>query len=115
MVCLCAAWCGVCNQYQAVFDALARRHPEARFDWVDIEDEAEAMGDVDVETFPTLLVARGDAVYYLGALTPQAEVLHRLLQQFEQEGAPAKAADSDSMALWRRVREVLRDDTQRPA
>jgi lipid A ethanolaminephosphotransferase len=40
------------------FEEQARAHPGLRFAWIDVEDEAEAMGDVDIETFPTLLVPR---------------------------------------------------------
>ncbi len=31
-----------------------------RFAWVDIEDESELVGDLDIEDFPTLLLARED-------------------------------------------------------
>ena len=43
-------------------------HPAVRFVWIDIEDEAEVAGDLDVETFPTLLVADGQAGALSGAL-----------------------------------------------
>ena len=51
-----------------MFTAQARAHPHMRFAWVDVEDEDEAMGDVDIETFPTLLVARGDQVLYFAPI-----------------------------------------------
>jgi len=111
VVCLCAGWCGVCKEYAAGFRALAARHPDVAFHWVDIEDEAEVMGDVDVETFPTLLIACGADVHHFGALPPQPDVLARLLGGFRGESGRAPAADAEARALWQRVRGVLGVDT----
>ena len=53
VACLCAAWCRTCDDYRPTFDALAREFErEARFVWVDIEYDEEALGDVDVVDFP---------------------------------------------------------------
>jgi len=111
VVCLCAGWCGVCKEYSAGFRALAARHPEAAFHWVDIEDEADVIGDVDVETFPTLLIACGADVHHFGALPPQPEVLARLLSGFQAESGRVPSADAEAKALWRRVSAVLGSDT----
>lgn len=59
MVCLCAQWCRVCDAYHGLFAALALEMPQARFVWVDVEDDEKIAGDLDVETFPTLLIADG--------------------------------------------------------
>jgi thioredoxin 1 len=67
-VCLCANWCGTCRDYRPLFDDLARAHPQVRFVWVDIEDDADLAGDLDVETFPTLLIADGTTARFLGPL-----------------------------------------------
>ncbi|MEH3086522.1 MAG: thioredoxin family protein [Xylophilus ampelinus] len=91
VVCLCADWCGVCRQYRADFDAVAARTPDAAFDWIDVEDEADLAGDIDVETFPTLVV--GDPagrVRFAGPMIPQPEVLSRLVASLRS--APAGAA-----------------------
>lgn len=82
VVCLCAAWCGSCRDYRETFARLAREHAHARFAWVDIEDQSDALApfDLDIENFPTLLIARGDELRFLGALTPQAVTLERTLQ-----------------------------------
>ncbi len=81
VVCLCAAWCGVCRDYAAPFDAAAASFaPQATFERVDIEDDAELLGSVDVENFPTLLIARGEQVLFFGTVTPHAQTLTRLVQ-----------------------------------
>ena len=88
VACLCAAWCGTCASYRATFDELAARHPDKYFLWVDIEDHADVVGDLDVENFPTLLIQRHEHVAFFGTMLPDANVAHRLVQ--------AQSAMSDS-------------------
>ena len=84
VACLCAEWCGSCREYRPTFDALAKRFAEvADFAWIDIEDESDALGDPDIENFPTLLIAGDDRALFFGAVTPQAQTAERLVQ-----GAP---------------------------
>lgn len=81
VVCLCAAWCGVCRDYAAPFDeAAAGFAARAEFTRLDIEDEADLLGSVDVENFPTLLIARGPQVLFFGTITPHPQTLTRLVQ-----------------------------------
>ena len=91
VVCLCAQWCRACNDYEFVFsrmaDDMASKYPHSRFVWIDVEDRADLIGDLDIETFPTLLVGHGEAVNFLGAVTPQPDVLRRLLDSLLQPGA----------------------------
>ena len=101
-VCLCAAWCGTCGIYRPLFDELARAHPDVRFEWVDIEDESDIAGDLDVETFPTLLIADGQTARFLGPLLPQAAVLARLLESL-QAGSGSLQADAQAQAVFERV------------
>lgn len=86
VVCLCAAWCNTCTDYRATFDAVAKDWPQMRFEWLDIEDEAEMAGELEVETFPTLLVADGDCICFLGPLLPHAGVLTRLIGSLRSAG-----------------------------
>lgn len=80
VACLCAAWCGTCNAYRAAFDALAERHPDKQFVWIDIEDQADLVGDLDVDNFPTLLLQHGPTVTFFGTVLPDARVAERLVQ-----------------------------------
>ena len=86
VVSLCAQWCGVCRDWRTAFEAVAQRHPGGEFRWLDIEDESEVAGELDVETFPTVLVARGGQVLFLGPILPQAALLERLLDSLEAGG-----------------------------
>ncbi len=81
VACLCAAWCDTCVAYRPGFVALAERFPRAEFRWVDIEDDAEAMEDIDVDNFPTILVRRGEETLFHGVMLPHHEHLQRLLEK----------------------------------
>jgi hypothetical protein len=114
VACLCAQWCRTCDAYAdtlvAVRDAMRIGHPHSamRFLWVDIEDESELVGDLDIEDFPTLLLARGDDVLFFGPILPHAQTLDRLVRSaFADELRPLAAAAlaPDVRALPARLRE----------
>lgn len=101
VVCLCAGWCGVCRDWRALFDQAAAAHPAHRFGWIDVEDEADALGDPDIETFPTLLVARGGRALFLGPVPPLLAPLNRLLDSLAQ--GTAAHAGAAAQALLERI------------
>jgi thioredoxin 1 len=95
VACLCAAWCRTCTEYAPTFDALAADlGPATRFVWVDIEDEADRLGDIDVVDFPTLLIARGSRVLFFGPVLPHAQAARQLVERAlrDELGAVADAA-----------------------
>ena len=96
VICLCAEWCGTCREYRPVFTEVSKAFPEMSFRWLDIEDEADAVGDLDVENFPTLLIARKHWVLYFGAMLPQPGHLRHLLEVFGRQSL----ADSQEYALF---------------
>lgn len=109
VVCLCAAWCKTCGDYRAAFASVAREWPGVRFEWVDIEDEADLVGDVDVETFPTVLIGDAQGARFLGPLLPQPGVLARLLSSLRDTPAGARAlAGPEAQALLNSVRAARR-------
>jgi thiol-disulfide isomerase/thioredoxin len=98
VACLCAGWCDVCKQYRAGFDALALQYPEHQFVWIDIEDQSDLIGDLDVENFPTILMQRGDTVAFYGTMMPEPRQVARLLEaQLERSDEElSREADSNS-------------------
>lgn len=100
VACLCAGWCRVCDGYHEVFAALRDAHPGYRFIWVDIEDDAELVGDLEVETFPTLLVGVGEQLRFVGPVTPQLATVQRLLVS-ATEGPMAAASPAAQSLLVR--------------
>lgn len=83
VVCLCAQWCGVCRDYQPLMQAaLAGFEPaQVHAVWLDIEDHNELLGDLDVEDFPTLLIARNGKPLFYGTVLPHAATLTRLVER----------------------------------
>ncbi len=98
IACLCAGWCDVCKQYRAGFEALAEQFPAHQFVWIDIEDQSDFIGDLDVENFPTVLLQRGDVVAFYGTMMPEPKQVARLLEA----------------QLERTEEELLRESTSTP-
>ena len=92
VACLCADWCGICRDYRPVFEQVAAEHPGLPFLWLDIEEQAALVGDLDIETFPTLLIADGAALRFAGPLLPHAGTLARLVGSLEADAAPVADA-----------------------
>ena len=99
VVCLCAAWCGTCREYEAVFDALKAALPAHRYRWIDIEDEADFIGDVDIETFPTLLIAHEGRVLFAGPVLPRLGDAQRLVAVQAGLALEGHATKADALGL----------------
>ena len=99
VACLCAEWCGSCRDYRATFAALAERFSaDADFAWIDIEDESDALGDPDIENFPTLLLADAGGLRFLGAVTPHAATAERLVQNALAGALPSIGGEEAELA-----------------
>lgn len=108
VACLCAQWCGVCRDYRSSFEqvqaAIQRDHPLAQFLWIDVEDEADLLHPLDVEDFPTLLIAVADKPRFFGPLTPQAQTLERLVRSTALEPSAKALPDPELTAVVARIR-----------
>jgi thiol-disulfide isomerase/thioredoxin len=89
--CLCAGWCTTCDTFRPELDALRAAWPRLVVHWIDIEDEAELVDPIEVETFPTLLIVHGATPAYFGPVRPQREFVQRLLDNAADaaDAAPA--------------------------
>ena len=104
VVCLCAEWCGVCRDYQSRFAQVQARYPQVEFLWIDVEDEADLLHPLDIKDFPTLLLAVGNEPRFLGPVTPQAEMLERLIRSQIQDAAAPALTDQAVFDLVLRIR-----------
>lgn len=109
IVCLCAAWCRVCDTYMPAFIALAEEFSEKLFLWVDVEDQSDWVENLSVENFPTLLIQRQRIVTFYGPLPPHITYLKRLIQ--EQSTQPlalleASIDQNEVKKLWQKNRLV---------
>jgi thioredoxin 1 len=87
VVCLCAEWCGTCRTYRDDFARLAEEFPRHTFVWLDVEDDTDLVGDIDIETFPTVLIAHQGDVLFGGILLPHIQHLDRLLATLDERKA----------------------------
>ena len=103
VACLCAQWCGTCRDYQHLFEKLQTELPQVRFIWIDVEDESELVDPVEVEDFPTLLLARAAVPLFFGSVTPHLETLRRLIQNQLQSGSQTAPLSDDVVQLAARL------------
>ena len=101
VACLCADWCGACREYKPLFDSLARKFPNVRFLWVDVEDEADLIDPIEVEDFPTILIAKDQNPLFFGTVLPHIETLERLIQDRMMAGEVTSVKDSAVIKLVR--------------
>lgn len=107
VACLCAAWCGTCGSYRQAFNELAQRHPDKCFVWIDVEDQADWVNDIDVENFPTLLVQRQDYPCFFGTMRPDAQQLHKLLLSLSEQGERPSQNLQQSLPQGWNLRQIL--------
>jgi thioredoxin 1 len=106
VACLCAGWCGTCATYRATFEQMAARHPDKHFVWIDIEDQSDVVGDLDIENFPTLLIQRGETVAFFGTVLPDPALAERLVASqlaHSDDELARMAAATEERRSWQRL------------
>jgi len=112
IACLCAQWCGTCREYRAAFQQLAAALPQHRWRWLDIEDEADLADEIDIETFPTLLIVHDAQVRFAGTVLPRAGDAQRLVESVADQiergvPPPAGPGPADQDAAWAALARAL--------
>lgn len=82
VICLCAAWCHMCRQMHTALADDPRLPAMVRWRWVDIEDHADLLGDLEVETFPTYLIGRDDTVLLFAPGPTQPDAIVSFLRPY---------------------------------
>lgn len=77
-----------------------------RFVWVDVEDQAALVDGIDVENFPTVLIASDQGPRFFGPLTSQPDVLSRLVRAQVVDEHPTLLQDPKLNELLARLREL---------
>lgn len=105
VVCLCAQWCGTCREYQPVFEQLQRTVPAARTHWIDVEAHEDAVDDIDITTFPMILIVNDRReLCFAGPVTPHGQTLARLCEAAEAGNLRVKP---EQALPWRPLLERL--------
>ena len=116
VVAFCAAWCDTCNEFRTVYESIAARRSDATFVWLDIEDDEECVGDIDVENFPTLAIFRGTDPLHFGVSVPSETTIVRLIDALASDGSSTLANSVDAVRrLPSRLLDPARGETARSA
>jgi thioredoxin len=85
-----APWCGPCQSFAPVYEAVSERYPDVVFGKVNTEEEPEIAGYFQIRSIPTLMVFRERIILFsqAGALPAQA---------LEQVVEGAKSLDMDQV------------------
>ncbi len=63
--------------------------------WVDIEDHSDAMEEIEIQTFPTIVVTgRNTSILFAGPIEPRMGSLTRLLEALPPAGQTASNHES---------------------
>lgn len=107
VACLCAEWCSTCREYRTLFDQLAAQMAGVRFVWIDIEDDAELVDPIEVEDFPTVLIASRNQAVFFGTVLPHIQTLQRLIETQHTGSVSAAPTDVEVKGLidrlWQRT------------
>ena len=77
LVVLCAEWCGVCRELRIAIEGL--EGVKGRVYWIDIEEGADLVDALEVETFPTIaIVDRSGCMRFAGTVEPSVAVIGRI-------------------------------------
>ena len=101
VVCLCAAWCETCREFRTTYHAIAAADQATLYVWLDIEDDEALVGDLEVETFPTLAIYRGERLMHFGASLPQSDNVARLITAAAERANSVREAPQQLVALGR--------------
>jgi len=112
VACLCAAWCRTCEAYRPMVQRVAMSLAPGRWrwHWIDVEDDADWVGNLEIETFPTWVVAGPEGLRFAGVLLPHEDTLRRTLKA-ALDGPVGRPPEVDAEA-WQALARRLR---RRPA
>ena len=106
VVCLCAAWCDTCTAFRSSFERIAEARPREVFVWLDVEDDCEICGDIDIENFPTLAIYRGGRLLHYGVSLPQEGGVARLVDEMAARTSTVADAPQPVLELPRAMARV---------
>jgi thioredoxin reductase (NADPH) len=107
VVALCAAWCDTCTEFRATLERIAQARPDMLFFWLDIEDDSEICGDIDIENFPTLAIYLGERLLHYGVSLPLEGTVRRLVDEIVARPGIGVSAPQAVLDLPQRLRAHL--------
>ncbi|OZB49320.1 MAG: hypothetical protein B7X60_01620 [Polynucleobacter sp. 39-45-136] len=79
LILFCAEWCGSCREFKEHFNSIEIDGLSKK--WLDIEDEAVLLENIDISNLPTILaVSDYELSFYFGEIPPNKIFLEKILQ-----------------------------------
>ncbi|MBN8442634.1 MAG: thioredoxin family protein [Thauera sp.] len=103
VIAFCADWCGTCREFRPMLERIAAAHPDMLFAWADIEDDADIVGDIDVDNFPTLAIFKDGRTLHFGVSLPLEAVVSRLLESIALGGGKQRQVPGEVIELGSRL------------
>lgn len=76
--CFCAEWCGTCREFYPEFHRLAQQDVSQEFIWLDVEATEHLLDEIEIENFPTIIIANESNVCSFGPILPHFNTLQLL-------------------------------------
>lgn len=95
-----APWCGPCQRFGPVFEAVAAKHPDIAWGKINTDDQAELAAQFGVMSIPTVGIFKDKELIFLQPGAMPEEVLEEVVQKVREvnmDEVRAEAAN-DSMA-----------------
>lgn len=103
VVCFCADWCSTCREFRDLWHILAHHYEGVMFRWIDVEDEPDWLGDIEIESFPTIVVIGDGTLRFAGGAVPNRMRLMQLIDH----GLSDASAKGQWPTAWRSVAQRL--------
>ncbi|MCC7006288.1 MAG: thioredoxin family protein [Ottowia sp.] len=103
LILFCAEWCGSCREFKTHFNALKidglSKH------WLDIEDNAELVDEIEIDNLPTIFAVSADGLsFYFGEIPPNKVFLEKILSDIRFNKIPQKPMDDTLLSLLQNMR-----------
>jgi thioredoxin len=79
-----APWCGPCQSFAPVYEAVSEKHPDVVFAKINSEEEQEVSGYFQIRSIPTLMVFREKVVLFTQSGALQASQLEELIAKIKE-------------------------------
>lgn len=79
-----APWCGPCQSFAPVYEAVSEKHPDVVFAKINSEEEQEVSGYFQIRSIPTLMVFRERVVLFTQSGALPAGQLEELIAKVKE-------------------------------
>ena len=79
-----ASWCGPCQMFAPIYEAVAERYPDVVFAKVNTEEQQELAGHFGIRSIPTLMMFREKVILFQQAGALPESALDEIIQKAKE-------------------------------